>query len=535
MSSFPMYSSMPRRIFEGPVSHAKWPSTESFRSPASPWDVDDSTAQTVSKLNSVFGFRPPTGYVRSSPRTSPDEVSRYSPDLQQFRLDRTPELRHDTPSDARTRTSSFGPETPPTNSDSYFSSEPLVQPLTPVRNSHPHLRSHSDSCSLQSFYSESQYRVGTESTPTIGHDNPKQHRHHDSMSRPGDNGDNLPKNQSRETASPHQNYSVALTRNNRAVTLTLTAGSSTQSRQPNITCYRQTSLPLGGPFAEFFKASEAMALLQHMVNASSMSYQPFSKRERSELMLRMRTSGDGMILGDPCSNARAWTSFFSAELGAGRAWEAGTVIFPWKVLEKLMSSLNSECARKRRMQARAAAAIVRREADEYPGSRGPGPFRHGHEHSPGCRHVSLRLAGDSEMLSSAPMSGVSGDRNSASSTSSPPRTPTEVLPPKLQLVSEQPQSPPAQVRRRRQHSEPVRQLSLTPPRIALLKSKTCRQSLRGLHAASSSPRLEFYDSIRAWPVSSHRTRVRLPPCSRFLEMVEAEGTGLRNHTVICGE
>ncbi|KZL80400.1 hypothetical protein CI238_03419 [Colletotrichum incanum] len=527
MSSFPMYSSMPRRNVEGPVSHAKWPSTESFRSPASPWEVDDSTAQTVSKLNSFFGFRPATGYAKSSPRASPDEVSRYSPDLPHLYSDRTPELRQDTPSDVRTRTSSFGPETPPTKFDSYFSSEPLVQPLTPVRTSHPHMRSHSDSCSLQSFYSESQYRVGTETTPVISHDT-KQHPYHDLMSF---SGDNPPSKPSRETSSPHQNYAVALTRNNRAVTLILTAASSTKSGQPTITCYRQTSLPLGGPFAEFFKASEALALLQHMVNASSMSYQPFSKRERSELMLRMRTSGEGMILGDPCSNARAWTSFFSTELGAGRAWEAGTVIFPWKVLEKLMSSLNSECARKRRMQARAAAAVVRREADEYPGTRGQAPFQHSYGQSPDSRPVSLQLTSDLG-ISSAPMSGVVGDRSSASTASPPPRTPTEVLPPKLQLVSERPKSPLKQVRRRRQHSEPLRQLSLTPPRIALLKSKTCRQSLRGLHSASTPARLEIYDSIREWPACSHRARVRLPPCSRFLEMVEDQGPEPHNPIVV---
>ncbi|KAK1986468.1 hypothetical protein LZ30DRAFT_746410 [Colletotrichum cereale] len=525
-----MYSSMPRRNVEAPVSHAKWPSTESFRSPVSPWEVDDSTAQTVSRLNSVFGFRQPTGYATSSPWASPDDMSRYSPDLPHLLADRTPELRHDTPSDARTRTSSSGPETPPTKFDSYFSSEPLVQPLTPVRSNNFHLRSRSDSCSLQNLYSErSQYRVGAEAAAAIGHD-AKQHPYHDSMSRSGDNPTNK---QPRETSSPHQNYAVALTRNNRAVTLILTAGNPTKPGQPNITCYRQTSLPLGGPFAEFFKASEAMALLQHMVNASSMSYQPFSKRERSELMLRMRTSGEGMILGDPCSNARAWTSFFSTELGAGRAWEAGTVIFPWKVLEKLMSSLNSECARKRRMQARAAAAVVRREVDEHPGARGPTPFQHGYGQSPDTRPMPLMLACDSDM-SSAPMSGaVGGDRSSISSASPPPPgTPTEVLPPKLQLVSERAKSSPVQLRRRRQHSEPVRPLSLAPPRIALLKPKTCRQSLRGLHSASTPARLEFYDSIREWPASSHRARVRLPPCSRFLEMVENQGPEPRNPIVV---
>ncbi|KAK2049666.1 hypothetical protein LZ31DRAFT_456734 [Colletotrichum somersetense] len=511
-----MYSSMPRRNVEGPVSHAKWPSTESFRSPASHWEVDDSTAQTVSKLNSVFGFRPPTGYAKSSPGASPDDMSRYSPDLPHLLGDRTPELRHDTPSDARTRTSSFGPETPPTKVESY-SSEPLVQPLTPVRTSNSHLRSRSDSCSLQRFYSETQYRIGTESTAAIGHD-AEQHTYHDSRSR---SGDSFPNKQYRETPSPHQNYAVALTRNNRAVTLILTAGNPAKSGQPNITCYRQTSLPLGGPFAEFFKASEALALLQHMVNASSMSHQPFSKRERSELLLRMRTSDEGMILGDPCSNARAWTSFFSAELAGGRAWEAGTVIFPWKVLEKLMSSLNSECARKRRMQAR---AVVRREVDEHPGARGPAPFQHGYGQSPDTRSMSLLLACDSG-ISTAPMSGgAGGDRCSVSSASPPPPgTPTEVLPPKLQLVSERAKSPPTQLRRRRQHSEPVRRLSLAPPRIALLKPKTCGQSLRGLHSASTPARLEFYDSIRQWPTSSHWARVRLPPCSRFLEMVENQG------------
>ncbi|KAK1590224.1 uncharacterized protein LY79DRAFT_516366 [Colletotrichum navitas] len=521
-----MYSSIPRRNVEGPVSHAKWPSTESFRSPASSWEVDDSTAQTVSRLNSVFGFRPPTGYAKSSPGASPDDLSRYSPDLPQLLADRTPELRHDTPSDARTRTSSFGPETPPTKADSYFSSEPLVQPLTPVRTSNCHLRSRSDSCSLRSFYSEGQYRIGTESTAAIGHD-AKQHPYPDPMSRSGDSPSNK---QSRETPSPHQNYAVALTRNNRAVTLILTAGNPAQSGQPNITCYRQTSLPLGGPFAEFFKASEALALLQHMVNASSMSYQPFSKRERSELLLRMRTSDEGMILGNPCSNARAWTSFFSTELAAGRAWEAGTVIFPWKVLEKLMSSLNAEYARKRKIQAR---AVVRREMDEHSLARGPPPFRHGYGQSPDARPMSLLLACDSG-ISSAPMSGaVGGDRCSVSSASPPPPgTPTEVLPPKLQLVSERAKSPPTQLRRRRQNSEPVRPLSLAPPRIALLKPKACRQSLRGLHSASTPVRLEFYDSIRQWPASSHRAQVRLPPCSRFLEMVENQEPEPRNSIVV---
>ncbi|KAK2003961.1 hypothetical protein LX36DRAFT_624025 [Colletotrichum falcatum] len=526
-----MYSSsMPRRNIEGPVSHAKWPSTESFRSQTSPWEVDDSTAQTVSRLNSVFAFRPPTGYAMSSPQASPDDMSRYSPDLPHLLADRTPELRHDTPSDARTRTSSFGPETPPTKVDSYFSSEPLVQPLTPVRtSSSSHFRSRSDSCSLQSSYQESQYWVGAESTSATRHE-AKQHPYHDSMSRPGDSP---PSKQSRETSSPHQNYAVALTRNNRAVTLILTAGNPAKPGQPNITCYRQTSLPLGGPFAEFFKASEALALLQHMVNASSMSYHPFSKRERSELLLRMRTSGEGMILGDPCSNARAWTSFFSVELAAGRVWEAGTVIFPWKVLEKLMSSLNSECARKRRMQARAAAAVARREADEYPGAGGPAPFHHGYGRSPDTRPMSLLLACDSD-ISSAPMSGaVGGDRCSVSSASPPPPgTSTEVLPPKLQLVSERTKSPPTQPQRRRQHSEPVWPLSLAPPRIALLKPKTCRQSLRGLHSASAPARLEFYDSIREWPASSHRARVRLPPCSRFLDMVENQGPDPRKPVVV---
>ncbi|KAK1972604.1 hypothetical protein LY78DRAFT_565562 [Colletotrichum sublineola] len=526
-----MYSSMPRRNIEGPVSHAKWPSPEASRSQVSPWEIDDSTAQTVSRLNSVFGFRPPTGHTKSSPLASPDDMSRYSPDLPHLLADRTPELRHDTPPDARTRTSSFGPETPPTKADSYFSSEPLVQPLTPIRTSNSHLRSRSDSCSLQSFYSESQYRVGAESTAAIGYDT-KQPPYHDSMSRSGDNPSNK---QSRETSTPHQNYAVALTRNNRAVTLILTASNLVKSGQPNITCYRQTSLPLGGPFAEFFKASEALTLLQHMVNASSMSYQPFSKRERSELLLRMRTSDDGMILGDPCSNARAWTSFFSAELAAGRAWEAGTVIFPWKVLEKLMSSLNSECARKRRMQARAAAAVVRREMDEHPGIRGPASFQNGYGQSPDTRPMSLLLACNSD-ISSAPMSGaVGGDRCSVSSASPPPPgTPTEGFPPKLQLVSERAKSPPTQFQRRRQHSEPVRPLSLAPPRIALLKPKTCRQSLRGLHSASTPARLEFYDSIREWPASSHRVRVRLPPCSRFLEMVENQGPEPRNPIVVSG-
>ncbi|KAF4775638.1 hypothetical protein HER10_EVM0012762 [Colletotrichum scovillei] len=387
---------MPRRNVDGPVSHAKWPTVDAFRSTStsSPWDVDDSTAQTVSKLNCVFGFRPPNAY----------------------------------------------------------------------------------------------------------------------------------------------NYTVTLTRNNRA------------QGQATITCYRQTSLALGGPYAEFFKASEALVLLQHMVNASSMSFVPFSKRERSELMLRMRTSPDAMILGEPCSNARAWTSFFSTELGAGRAWEVGTVIFPWKVLERLMSSLNSEFARKRRVQSRAAAAFNRREAEEHTGprgGRGSTAFQHSYSHSYDSSPVSLHLAGAEHGNLEAAAAAVAGDRSSVASGSPPPRTPTEILPPKLQLLSEQRtsqihQSPPpppalaavtaAQIRtRRRQHSEPaVRRLSLTPPRISLLKSN----NLRRLHASSTPTRLEFYDSIRAWPASSHRARVRLPPCSRFLEMVEDQGVDSHNPIVV---
>ncbi|OHE91266.1 hypothetical protein CORC01_13424 [Colletotrichum orchidophilum] len=541
MSSFPMFAPMPRRNVDGPVSHAKWPTVDAFRSTSSPWDVDDSTAQTVSKLNCVFGFRPPTAYAKPSPRTSPDEVSRYSPDLQHLRLDQTPELRQDTPSDVRTRTSSFGPETPPTKLDSYFASEPAIQPPITSRPGHSHLRSHSDSCSIQSLWPDSQgpYRLGGgESTSVHDLDN-KQHAYLDvAASRLGDKPHH--QRQSREASSPHQKYTVTLTRNNRAVTLILMAGRPTKPGQASITCYRQTSLALGGPYAEFFKASEALVLLQHMVNASSMSFVPFSKRERSELMLRMRTSPDAMILGDPCSNARAWTSFFSTELGARRAWEVGTVIFPWKVLEKLMSSLNSEFARKRRMQSRVAAAFNRREPEEHAGPQGQGAaFQDSYSHSYDSRSVSLQLA-------NAELGGVleaaAGDRSSVASGSPPPppRTPTEVLPPKLQLVSEQPrpqpQSPPAaasQVRRRRQHSEPaVRRLSLTPPRIALLKSNPCRQNLRRLHAASTPARLEFYDSIRAWPASSHRARVRLPPCSRFLEMVEDQGTDPHNPIVV---
>lgn len=490
---------MPRRSAEGPVSHAKWPAVESFRSPASFWDVDDSTAQTVSSLNSFFGFRPPTT------RPSPDEASRHSPDLPHLYPERTPELRQDTPSDARTRTSSFGPETPPTKFDSRFSPEPFVQPLTPARAGRSHLRSHSDSCSLQSLYPEALYRAGPEPV-SFGGRGAKHHSYPDTTARPGDR----PHSQSRarEAPSPHQNYTVALTRNNRAVTLVLTAGTPAKPGQPAITCYRQTSLPLGGPHAEFFKASEALALLQHMVNASSMSFAPFSKRERADLMHRMRTSADSMVLGEPCSNARAWTSFFSAELAAGRAWDAGTVVFPWRLLEKLMSSLNSECARKRRAQTRAAASLVRRETDDHPGPRG------GRPHSqPGLgqmadpRPVALLLAGDPEA------SYGSAERASASSASPPPRTPTELHPPKLQLVSERTQSPP-------------------PPRIALLKASPCRQNLRRLHAASTPARLVFYDSIRTWPTSSHRARVRLPPCSRFLEMTADQGTDPHNPIVL---
>ncbi|KAK1465207.1 hypothetical protein CMEL01_12562 [Colletotrichum melonis] len=547
MSSFPMFAPMPRRNVDGPVSHAKWPTVDAFRSTStsSPWDVDDSTAQTVSKLNCVFGFRPPNAYAKQPPRTSPDEVSRYSPDIQHLRLDQTPELRQDTPSDVRTRTSSFGPETPPTKFDSYFAPEPVVQPPTPSRAVHAHLRSHSDSCSVTSLWPESQgsYRYGGEAISDQGIDT-KQHGYLGAAaSRSGDNSH--PQRQSREASSPHQNYTVTLTRNNRAVTLILQQGRPTKQGQATITCYRQTFLALGGPYAEFFKASEALVLLQHMVNASSMSFVPFSKRERSELMLRMRTSPDAMILGEPCSNARAWTSFFSTELGAGRAWEVGTVIFPWKVLERLMSSLNSEFARKRRVQSRAAAAFNRREAEEHAGprgGRGGAAFQHSYSHSYDSRPVSLHLAGAEHGNIEA---AAAGDRSSVASGSPPPRTPTEILPPKLQLLPEQRtsqlhQSPPpppplasvtaAQIRtRRRQHSEPaVRRLSLTPPRISLLKSN----NLRRLHASSTPMRLEFYDSIRAWPASSHRARVRLPPCSRFLEMVEDQGADSHNPIVV---
>ncbi|KAK1673962.1 hypothetical protein BDP55DRAFT_695054 [Colletotrichum godetiae] len=545
-----MFAPMPRRNVEGPVSHAKWPTVDAFRSTSasSPWDVDDSTAQTVSRLNCVFGFRPSNAYAKQSLRRSPEEASRYSPDFQHLHLDQIPELRQDTPSEVRTRTSSFGPETPPTKLDSYFTSEPAVQPPTPSRPSHAHIRSHSDSCSITSLWPDSQgpYRFGGEATSNRGVDT-KQYGYLDAAaSRSGDHSQ--PQRHSRETSSPHQNYTVTLTRNNRAVTLILQQGPPTKPRQATITCYRQTSLALGGPHAEFFKASEALVLLQHMVNASSMSFVPFSKRERSELMLRMRASPDAMILGEPCSNARAWTSFFSTELGAGRAWEVGTVIFPWKVLERLMGSLNSEVARKRRVQSRAAAAFNRREAEEYAGPRGGhggAAFQHNYSHSYDSRPVSLHLANtDHGGLEAA----AAGDRSSVASGSPPPRTPTEALPPKLQLVSEQHapqlrQSPPpppppvvttSQIRtRRRQHSEPVvRRLSLTPPRIALLKSNPCRQNLRHLNAASTPTRLEFYDSIRAWPASSHRARVRLPPCSRFLEMVEDQGADSHNPIVV---
>ncbi|OLN96105.1 hypothetical protein CCHL11_03350 [Colletotrichum chlorophyti] len=331
---------------------------------------------------------------------------------------------------------------------------------------------------------------------------------------------------------------LALSRNNRAVTLVLTAGYPTNPKQPNITCYRQTSLPLGVPYAEFFKASEALALLQHMVNASSMSSVPFSKRERSDLMLRMRTSTDSMILGDSCSNARAWTSFFSAELGAGRAWEAGTVIFPWKVLERLMSSLNSECARKRRMQVRAAAAPIKREADDHLGLRGQVCQQQSFSQMVGSGSVSLRSENDQEMSSpsmfssGASSSGVSRDCNSVSSASLSPKTPTELPPPRLKLVSERAGSPLSRGRRQRQNSEPVPRLCLSPPRIALLKSNPCRQNLRRLHTASTPTRLVFYDSIRTWPACSHRARVRLPPCSKFFEIAADQGVDVGNPIVI---
>uniref|UniRef100_L2FIL5 Uncharacterized protein n=1 Tax=Colletotrichum fructicola (strain Nara gc5) TaxID=1213859 RepID=L2FIL5_COLFN len=454
-----MYRSMPRRNIEGQVSLAKWPTVA--RSPASPWDIDESTAHTVSKLNSYFGFRPPTGYAKSTYGT-PDETG-YSPDITQLSADHTPELRHDTPSEVRTRTSSFGPETPPTKFDPSFTSDPHVQPLTPARHGPSHLRSYSDGCNLQSFRSD---RAGSE---TADYDY-KRHSHAALMPQAEEG---LHRASSQEPASPHHNYTVNLTRDNRAVTLCLTSGGYPNRMEPSITCYRQTYLPLGGQYAEFFKASEALSLLQHMVNAPSQPFVPFSRRERADLMLRMRNTPESMVLGDPCSNARAWTSFFAAELSAGRAWEAGTVIFPWAVLQKLMNSLNSEL----------------------------------------------------------------GDHNSVSSASPPPRTPTDPHPPaRIQFMRERGKSPlslsAGPIRRRRQNSEPVRRLSLSPPRIALLKSNPCRQNLRRLAAASTPARLVFYDSIRSWPASSHRSRVRLPPCSKFLELTADQGTNPHNPIVL---
>ncbi|KAJ0314885.1 hypothetical protein Brms1b_006418 [Colletotrichum noveboracense] len=507
-----MYRSMPRRNIEGQVSLAKWPTVA--RSSASPWDIDESTAHTVSKLNSYFGFRPPTGYAKSTHGT-PDETG-YSPDITQLSADRTPELRHDTPSEVRTRTSSFGPETPPTKFDPSFTSDPHVQPLTPARHGPSHLRSYSDGCNLQSFRSD---RAGSE---TADYDY-KRHSHAALMPQAEES---LHRASSQEPASPHHNYTVNLTRDNRAVTLCLTSGGSPNRMEPSITCYRQTYLPLGGQYAEFFKASEALSLLQHMVNAPTQPFVPFSRRERADLMLRMRNTPESMILGDPCSNARAWTSFFAAELSAGRAWEAGTVIFPWAVLQKLMNSLNSECGRRRRMQTRAATSQFRRDMDEPLGSRGH--FQN--SQSLECRTVSLRL-------SETDNREAVGDHNSVSSASPPPRTPTDPHPPaRIQFMRERGKSPlslsAGPIRRRRQNSEPVRRLSLSPPRIALLKSNPCRQNLRRLAAASTPARLVFYDSIRSWPASSHRSRVRLPPCSKFLELTADQGTNPHNPIVL---
>lgn len=501
-----LYRSMPRRNAQGQVSLAKWPTATASRSPASPWDVDESTAQTVSRMNSYFGFRPPNAYGKPT-RLSPDR-SGYSPEPPQLYLDRTPELRHDTPSDVRTRTSSFGPETPPAKFDPAFSSEPHVQPSTPARHGHSHLRSYSDGCSLHRAVSES-----------LDYD----YNHAPYTAVMPHAGDSLPHQATpQESSSPHQDYAVNLTRDNRAVTLCLTTGGSPNPAHPTITCYRQTCLPIGGQYAEFFKASEALSLLQHMVNAPPQPFVPFTRRERSELMRRMRHTAESMTLGEPCSNARAWTTFFSAELAAGRAWEAGTVIFPWAMLRKLMTSLNSECGRKQRLQTSAATPRVRRDVDESFGSRG----YHQYGQSLESRTVSLRLS-DSETSTDA-----IGDRQSMSPASPPPRTPTEPNPPaRIQFMrakSPLSSSSASSVRRSRQNSEPVRRLSLSPPRIALLKSNPCRQSLRRLHAASTPSRLVFYDSIRTWPTSSHRSRVRLPPCSKFLELTADQGTDPRN-------
>ncbi|KAL0939678.1 uncharacterized protein CTRU02_206288 [Colletotrichum truncatum] len=523
MSSLPMYRPMPRRNAEGQVSLAKWPTTTSSRSPASPWDVDDSTAQTVSRLNSYFGFRPPSTY-RKPVATSPDQAAGYSPELPQLCPDRTPELRHDTPSEARARTSSFGPETPPMIFDTSFPNEPHVQPLTPARHGPSHLRSYSDGCSLQSFRTD--YRA--ESEVSNAEQDYKQHLHTALMPRAGDSLHTQSSTQ--ETSSPHHSYTVNLTRDNRAVTLCLTSGASPNPSTPTITCFRQTYLPLGGQYAEFFKASEALALLQHMVNAPSQPTVPLSRRERSELMFRMRTSQGSMVLGDPCSNARAWTSFFSAELAAGRVWEAGTIIFPWAMLQKLMNSLNSECGRKRRMQTRMATPHVRQDMEDDFGSRAH--FQH--SQTVDSHPVSLQLTNESELSAIETV----GDRNSVSSMSPPPHTPTEPNPaariPFMRDRVRSPVSSASPIRRRRQNSEPIRRLSLSPPRIALLKSNPCRQSLRRLHAASAPSQLVFYDSIRTWPTSSYRSRVRLPPCSKFLELAAADhqGTNPRNPIVL---
>ncbi|KAF9872780.1 hypothetical protein CkaCkLH20_09643 [Colletotrichum karsti] len=499
-----LYRSMPRRNLEGQVSLAKWPTSTPSRSPA--WDVDDSTAQTVSKLNSYFGFRPPTAYGKSA-LASPA----YSPELPHLYPDGTPELRHDTPSDVRTRTSSFGPETPPTKFDPSFQSEPHVQPPTPARHGHSHLRSYSDGCSLHSFRSD--HGAASES---MDYDH-KPPSHAAMMSRAGDNLSYQAPAQ--EPLSPHHNYTVNLTRDNRAVTLCLTSGESPNPAHPTITCYRQTYLPIGGQCAEFFKASEALSLLQHMVNAPSQPFVPFTRQERVELMRCMRHTDESMILGEPCSNARAWTTFFSAELAAGRAWEAKTVIFPWAVLQKLMNSLNSEW-RKRKLQANAATPHVFRDKDEPTRTRGL--MYYGYSLEP--RTFSLSLS-----ESSTPPD-VIVDHHSAPSASPPPRTPTEPNPPaRIQFMrAKSPPSSSSPIRRRRQNSEPVRRLSLSPPRIALLKSNPCRQSLRRLHAASTPSRLVFYDSIRTWPASSHRSRVRLPPCSKFLELTADRGADARN-------
>ncbi|TDZ46863.1 hypothetical protein CTRI78_v008880 [Colletotrichum trifolii] len=473
-----------------------------------PWEVDDSTAQTVSKLNSVFGFRPSTGNSRTA-MIPPDEAAGYSPD---FGSDRTPELRHDTPSDTRTRTSSFGPETPPTKFDQSFPPEPHVQPLTPSRQGHSHLRSYSDSCSFQSFHSD--HRAISEAASSVDYDY-KPHSHTALMPQPAEtHATRAPP----PDATSHHVYAVNLTRDNRSVILCLTSGGPTNPAQPAITCYRQTYMSIDGQFSEFFKASEALSLLQHMVNAPSQPYVPLSSRERAELMHRMRTSSESMVLGEPCPNARAWTSFFSTELAAGRNWEPGTVIFPWSMLQKLMNSLNAECGRKRRLQGRAGGSMLRREVDDHAGSR---PSSHRSRLSE-SRNVSLHLASDSDMAVDA-----SADHISTSSASPPPFTPTDPSqPPRLQLMRDRVRSPPSSssiIRRRRQNSEPVRRVGFSPPRIALLKSNPSKQNLRRLHAAFIPSRLEFYDSIRLWPASSHRSRVRLPPCSRFLELTAEHG------------